>query len=204
MNSIASYLKSSVLGILSGKPHLPDADSDSSATISPSNSTFSTSASDPSESRGPKSMFDVITDRAIKPERACFPDGWSNDWGHWVYGLELNPVFDRSNLQIWLEEKYHLSFQKVRLLMFEIDTEKLVFQYCDRFYRYQMEDADLFIYPTSDRTDADGFLENWNGIDGSEQSVEAKGTDQGCLAIHSDQFFKDHARGCRERSYLLV
>ncbi|KAJ7577829.1 hypothetical protein C8J56DRAFT_969835 [Mycena floridula] len=137
-----------------------------------------------------REMVRSIIGRAIKSEKVLLPTGWSNDWANWEYLDELSGPFERSDLQVWLELKHHLVFNDVELLMFEVDTEQMVFRYQCRYYRYLVESSKLFLYPDAEDPSPDVFLEYWDGIDGKEQLVEAKGTDKACHEITSDEYFE--------------
>ncbi|KAJ7587471.1 hypothetical protein C8J56DRAFT_941966 [Mycena floridula] len=184
--------------------------SSSTLTISPSTSTGSTSSDESSLSSGlaqsrrsgeseridfyksnlivphsnEEEIFDSILERALEPQRAPLPTGWSNYWSRWEYNDELTGPFERSNLEIYLVHKYHLSFDAVQLLMYEMDTEQMVFQYQGRYYRYEMQNALLFLYPNSSES-VGLFLNEWESIQRKAETVHAKGTDEKCLDIMS-------------------
>ncbi|KAJ7589135.1 hypothetical protein C8J56DRAFT_937802 [Mycena floridula] len=127
-------------------------------------------------------MRDEIIARAIKPKTVSLPDGWSNTWKEWLYVSSLEGPFDQSEIQIYLELKYHLRFADVEMLMFKPETGDMVFRYQQQYCRYMVHDAVLFVYPDS-YDSVDLFLEQWDDIDGEEEEVEEKGTDEQCMDI---------------------
>ncbi|KAJ7587441.1 hypothetical protein C8J56DRAFT_1026356 [Mycena floridula] len=132
-------------------------------------------------------MFTSLMGRLIKSERVPLPGNWHDDWSKWEYSSELYGPFECSDLQIYLEVKYELVFQEVQLLMFLPDMEVLVFRYRNKYYRYEMENAELFVCPdTFDSVDS--FLEEWDEIEGmADWIVSLGGTDQECIDIINDE-----------------
>ncbi|KAJ7578037.1 hypothetical protein C8J56DRAFT_1060721 [Mycena floridula] len=181
-------------------------DSGSPATISPSTSAISSSSSEPTRPIFPENtdedpkliapysnewkIFLEITDRAIKPDSMSLPANWDNDWRDWQFCSHLVGPFEKSTFEINLIEKFGLVFEHVQILMYELETEMLVFQYHNSYYKYAMHDAILLLYPGS-YDSVDTFLEKWPVIDRAEkQNVDPTGTDENCLRIIHAQFRK--------------
>ncbi|KAJ7578034.1 hypothetical protein C8J56DRAFT_970209, partial [Mycena floridula] len=201
MNLALSYLRE-YWG--SFQPQTEPSDSGCSATISPSTSTTLSSSSDPTQPIFPENtdedpkliapysnvrwkIFLQITDRAIKPNRMSLPANWDNDWQWWQFGSHLVGPFEKSTLEIDMVEKFGLVFEDVQILMYEVETEMLVFRYQNRYYKYATNDAVLLLYPGS-YDSVDTFLEKWPVIDRAEkQNVDPTGTDEDCLrVIHAE------------------
>ncbi|KAJ7574618.1 hypothetical protein C8J56DRAFT_1064588 [Mycena floridula] len=123
------------------------------------------------------SLVDKILERSVKAEVAPLPSGWTT----WDHAQDLNAIFDRCELQIYLGKKYQFSFEYVELLMFQRTSDKLVFRYTEYYYRYGMEDAKLFIYPAIDLS-VDDFLQRWKE-DEKGLFVEPIGTDAQSLHV---------------------
>ncbi|KAJ7587420.1 hypothetical protein C8J56DRAFT_1164931 [Mycena floridula] len=203
MIRLADYLKGSLSRLFHGETNASG--SHSAVTISPSNSTDSNTSYASSSSHIRSCIvynrtFTRILARSIKPQRAAFPEGWSNRWTSWEYNFSYGGLYERPYLQIWLELKYRLSFDCLEVLMFKMDTDQVVFRYKGRFYRYGAEETTLFVYRES-YMDGDAFLERWNE-DEKLELVPPEGTDAQCLKMVMVQSEMEDWRAHKEGEFV--
>ncbi|KAJ7583963.1 hypothetical protein C8J56DRAFT_1054484 [Mycena floridula] len=134
-------------------------------------------------------VFRDTVSRSIKPPRRLLPPGWKTNWFGWQEQDDLRCIATRCRAEIFLREMFDIVFQHIQLIMYYDSNsiyDPIVFLYHGRFYKYDMVESDLFIYPDRYTTVKD-FLQDWEAAKRDLKQVAEIRDERYCGVILCEQ-----------------